>query len=78
MNPLPGTPFSINFLHSHLHVFLFQRYLLLQTLTPNLHSHLHVSFHSMCLVSLVLDIRLNILVFKFFTTSGTQIFASDN
>ena len=29
----------------------------------------------MCLVSLVLDIRLSTLIFKFFTTSGTHIFA---
>ena len=28
----------------------------------------------MCLASLVLDIRLNTLTFKFFTTSGTHIF----
>ena len=29
----------------------------------------------MCLVSLVLDIRLNTLTFESFTVSGTQIFA---
>ena len=40
--------------------------LLLQTLASNLHLHLHVSCHFMCLVSLVLDIRLNTLTFKFF------------
>ena len=28
----------------------------------------------MCLVSLVLDMKLNTLTFKFFTTSGSQIF----
>ena len=30
--------------------------------------------HFMCFVSLVLDIRLNTLIFKSFTVSGTQIF----
>ena len=43
---------------------------MLQTLASSLHLHLHVF-----LVSLVFDIRLNILTFKFFTTSGTHIFA---
>ena len=62
-------------MNSHLHLSLFQRCLLLQILAQNLHSHLHVSCHSMCLLSLVLDFRLNTLTFKFFTTSGTQIFA---
>ena len=75
INPLSHTPLSINSLHSHLHLFLFQRCLLLQTLSPNLHSNLQVSCHSIYLVSLVLDIRLNTLTFKFFTISGTQIFA---
>ena len=65
---------SLNSLHSHLHLFLFQRCLLLQTIASNLHSHLHVSSDCICLVSLVLDIRLNTLIFKCFTTSGTQIF----
>ena len=73
-NPLSHIPLSINSLHSNLYLSLFQRCLLLKTLAPNLHSHLHVSCHSMCLVSLVIDIRLNTLTFKFFTTSGTQIF----
>ena len=36
--------------------------------------HLHDSCHSMDLVSLVLDIRLNTVRFKFFTISGIQIF----
>ena len=48
---------SINYLHSHLSLSLFQRCLLLQTLASNLYLHLHVSCHSMCLVSLVLDIK---------------------
>ena len=37
--------------------------------------HLQVSCHFMCLVSLVLDIRLNTVTFKSFPVSGTQIFA---
>ena len=37
--------------------------------------HLQVSCYFMCLVSSVLDIRLNTLTFKSFTVSGTQIFA---
>ena len=65
-------PLSINSLHSHLHLLSFQRCLLLQTLPSNLHLHLHVSCHSICLVSLVLDIRLNTLTFTFLTILGTQ------
>ena len=37
--------------------------------------HLQVSCHFMCLVSVVLEIRLNTLTFKSFTIPGTQIFA---
>ena len=37
--------------------------------------HLQVLCHFMCLVSLVLDIKLNTLTFKYFTVSGIQIFA---
>ena len=66
--------FQINHL-LHLHLSLFQLSLLLQTLPSNLHLHLKVSCHSMYLVSLVLDIRLNTLMFKFLTTSGTHIYA---
>ena len=69
------TPLSINTLHSHLHLFLFQRCFLLQTFSPNLHSHLHGSCHSINLVSLALGTNLNTLTFQFFTTSGTQVFA---
>ena len=72
---LSHTPLSINSLHSHLHLFLFQRPLSLQTIAPNLHSHLYVSCHFIFFVSLVLEIRLNTLTFKFFATSGTHIFA---
>ena len=65
--------FQINYLshislsnNSHLHLFLFQRWLLLQTIASNLHLHLHFSCYSINLVSLVLDIRLNTFTFKFF------------
>ena len=75
MNPLSHTPLSINSLHSYLRLSLFKLYLLLQTLAPSLYLCLHVSCHYMCLVLLVLGIRLNILTFKFFTTSGTHNFA---
>ena len=75
VNPLSHTPLSISSLHSDLHLFLFQRCLLLQTFSPNLRSHLKVSYHSICIVSLVLYIRLNTLTFKFFTLLRTQIFA---
>ena len=44
--PLSHTLLSINSLHSHQHLSLFQRCLLLQTLASNLHLHLHVSCHS--------------------------------
>ena len=74
IDPLSHSPLSINSLHSHLHLSSFQRCLLLQTLASNLHLHLHVSCHFMCLFSLVLDIILNSLTFKFSTTSGTHIF----
>ena len=75
VNPSSHIPLSTNSLHSHLHLFLFQRCLLLQTITSNLHLQLHFSCHSINLVSLVLEIRLNTLTFKFFIISGTQIFA---
>ena len=68
-------PLSINSLHSHLHLFLFHCCLLLQTIGSNLHLHLHFSCHFINLVSLVLDIKLNTLTFKYFITSGTQNFA---
>ena len=70
------TQIRINSLHSHLHLLLlFQSCLLLQTLASNLHLHFHISCYSICLVSLVLDIRLKTLTFKFFTTSATPIFS---
>ena len=39
INPLSYIPLSINCLHSHVHLFLFHRCLLLQTVASNLHSH---------------------------------------
>ena len=59
-------------MHSHLRLSSFQRCLLLKTLASNLHLHSHVSCHFMCLVSLVLGIRLNTLIFKSLTISTGQ------
>ena len=59
-------------LHSHLHLSLFYIYLLLQTAEVNLHIHLQVSCHIICLVSLILDIRLNTLTFMFLMIPGTH------
>ena len=73
--PLSHTPLLINSLHSHQHLLSVQRCLLLQTIASNLRIHLHFPCHFICLVSLFLDIRLNTLRFKSFTTSGTHIFA---
>ena len=65
INPLSHIPLSINSLHSHLHLSLLHLLLLLQTLSSSLHLHLEVSCHSICIVSLFLDIRLNTLRFIF-------------
>ena len=46
--PLSHTPLSINFLHPHLHLSLFQRCFLLQIIGFNLHMHLQDSCHFMC------------------------------
>ena len=67
MNPLSHIPLSINSLHSHLYLSSFHLCLLLQTLASNLHLYLQVSYHSMYLISLVLDIGLNTLTFMFLT-----------
>ena len=72
INPLSHIPLSINSLHSHLHLSSFHLCLLLQTLESNLHLHLQVSCHSICHISLVLDIRLNTLTFMFLIVSGTH------
>ena len=58
INYLSHIPLSINSLHSYLHLSSFHLCLLLQTLESILHLHLQVLCHSICLVSLVLDIRL--------------------
>ena len=71
INKLSHTPLTISYLHWHLNLSLFQRCLLLQTLASNLNMHLHLSCY---LVSLVLDIRLNISTFMLFITLITQIF----
>ena len=75
INPLSHIPLSTNFLHSHLHLSLFQRCLVFQTLLFSLHLHLHVSCYFICLASFVHDIRLKTLTFKFLITSGTHNFA---
>ena len=72
LNPLSHIPLSINSLHSDLHLSSFHLCLLLQTLASNLHLHLQVLCHSICLVSLVLDIRLNTLTFMFLIVLGTH------
>ena len=59
--PLLHAPLSVNYLHLHLYLSLFQYCSVLQTTASNVHSHLHVSCHFMCLISLVLNIRLNTL-----------------
>ena len=46
INPLSHTPLSINSLHSHLHLSLSHRCLLLKIILSNLHMHLQVSCHS--------------------------------
>ena len=72
INPSSHLPFSINSLHSHLRLLLFQHGLLFQTLASNLHLHVKVSCQDTCLVSLVIEIRLNTLIFMFLIISGTQ------
>ena len=64
----------LNSLHSHLNLLSFQRCSFLQTLLLGLHLHFHVSCHSVLLVPLVPDTRLNTLTFYFSTTSGTHSF----
>ena len=61
------TPLSINSLDSHLHLNSFQRCLLLQAFGSSLYLNLQVLCHSLCIFSLVLDIRLKTLIFKFFS-----------
>ena len=72
INPSLHRTLSINSLHSHLHLSLFQGYLSLQTLASNLHLYTQVPYHDTLRVSLVLDARLNTLIFMSLTTSGTH------
>ena len=65
-------------LHSRLHFLLSQRCLLLQRLVSNLHLHLQVSCNSVCLVSLVLEIRSSTLTYMLLATSGTHYFAHES
>ena len=72
IKPLSHIPLSTNSLHSHLHLSSFHLCLLLQTLAINLLMHLQVSCQTICLVSLILDIKLNTLTFMFLMISGTH------
>ena len=72
INPFSQIPLSINSLHSHMHLSSIHLCFLLPTLASHLHLHLQVLCHSICLVSLVLDIRLNTLTFMFLKVSGTH------
>ena len=65
INPLSHIPLTINSLHSHLYLSLFQRCLLLQMLASTLHLHLHISCHY----------TLHTLTSKLFILSGVHIFA---
>ena len=73
INPLSHLHLSINFLQSHLHLSLFQLCLLLKTLASNLNLQVQFSCQDSCLVSLILDIRLNTLTFMSLTKSGTHM-----
>ena len=75
INPLSHVLLSINSLHSHLQFSLFQRCLLLQTLAFSLYLHLQVSYHPICLVSLIIENKFNTLTFRLLTTSKAHNFA---
>ena len=75
INPLSKVPLSINSLHSLMHLSSFHLCLLLQILASSVQLHLHVLCHLMCLVSSVLDNRLNTFTFMFLIWSGTYILA---
>ena len=68
INPLSHIPFS------HLHLSSFHLCLLLQTAAVNLHMHLQISCHIICLVSVILNIKLNALTLMFLIMSGTHNF----
>ena len=74
INSLSHTPLSINSLFTSAFIFI-PTFFIITNISPNLHSHLQVSCHSIYLVSIVFHSRLNTLTIRFFTTSGTQIFA---
>ena len=73
MNSLSQLPLSINYLHSHVNLSLFHLCLLLQILAFNLHLYAQFLCHPIYLLSLVLDIRLNTLIFIPLATSGRHI-----
>ena len=75
INSLLHISLLINSLHSHQHLSLLHHCLLLQTIASSVHLDLQISCHSICLVSLVLNTRLNTLTFLFLTASGTYNFA---
>ena len=58
------TTLCLSILCIHIYIYL-HLCLLLQTFASSLHLHLQVSCHFMCLVSLALEIRLNILASMF-------------
>ena len=72
INPLSHIPFSTKSLHSHLNLSSFHFCLLLQTAAVNLHMHLQICCHIICLVSFILEIKLNALTFMFLIMSGTH------
>ena len=71
-NPSSHLPLPINYLRSYLHLSLFQGCLLLETLASNLHLQVKVSWQDACLVSLILHITLNTLIFMSLATSVTH------
>ena len=75
INPLSHTFLSINSLHLHPHLssIIPTLFIVANTTVKSIFT-LTGLCHSMRLVSLVPDTRLNILTFRFFTTSGTHNF----
>ena len=63
--------FDIEPVYASAFVFIPFLFIVTNTFASNLHLHLQVLCHSICLVSLVLDIRLNTLTFMFLIVSGT-------
>ena len=77
INPLSQILLPTNSLHSHLHLSLLNICQLLQTPALNLHMHLQVSCHTIYLVSLVIDIKLNTFTFRFLMTSEHKFLRMD-